>query len=79
MSAIIQMRAHPRLLNIVRAAINERARALQAPERIRLHAVSVAFTALREQRSTGCAIALGNSFLRSNARSDTTGPAPAAA
>lgn len=64
MSNVIQLKAHPRQLNAVRAAVNERAKATGASDAERRHALGVAFGAMAEGRSTGCAVALGNSDLR---------------
>ncbi|WP_057921117.1 hypothetical protein [Lysobacter capsici] len=79
MSTVIQMHAHPRLLHVVRTAINQRARSTKATESTRLRALAEGFAALRAGRSTGCAIALGNSEMRVPRRRLATGPAPEAA
>lgn len=78
MRTVIQMHAHPRLLNIVRAAINHRAQAAHVPEPLRLRALAAGFQALRADRSTGCAIAMANAVMRPGGR-DSTSPAPEAA
>lgn len=79
MTSVIQMQAHPRLLQIVRIAINQRAAAVSAPEPLRLRALAQGLAAIREGRSTGSAIALGNAVMPRPRRVFAVGPAPEAA
>lgn len=78
MSNVIQMHAHPRLLHVVRAAVNQRAAAAGVSEPLRLRARAAGFLALRANRSTGCAIALANAQMRLGRRA-AGNPAPEAA
>lgn len=65
MSNVIHLNFSPRQGCLINKALKERARNIGATEKQRRHAlVTVALPALSEGRSTGTAIALGNSDMR---------------
>lgn len=64
MGNVIALPAQPRQLNVVRAAVNERARNIRASDTRRQHALGVAFGVMREGGSTGLAVAKGCRDLR---------------
>lgn len=82
MGQVIQLAANTRdlrSLKVVRAAVNERAKNISASDESRRHALSVAFSALREGRSTGVAICLGNQDMRPTRAPAALWPGPEAA
>ncbi|UHQ21928.1 hypothetical protein LVB77_14765 [Lysobacter sp. 5GHs7-4] len=68
-----------RLFNVVRAAVNERARNISASDESRRHALGVALGALREGRSTAVAICMGNQDMRPERVPVALRPGPEAA